>query len=520
MPPWTLGPQQPFWGPAHGFRHPGWAELHRYPAHDPTIILAGHYDPVNHSAAASRTPMQRYSPLATYVPPFLKPTGQPRRQMIASSMPPQVTEASRLTRDNNVGDQTLRSRLSLNHGPLASRATAIPSHHSVTEPYNKELPATVAESSASQEKPTRPAPDMTGRKSSIITSEHRYVRNAVVSTSSKSDGQQVASDEAQKDPQELGNTDDSSSYISMGTPQLVLNKLSTHTLPSLAVPDDKATENLSRKRRHAEMRDEREDDSYTLKPSPSPRKRLRMEPVGKVEASVPEEHVQTHMGLSPSQVSAPGPQRPTMITKSIKTSSSAKLSIGLGHISMLNQPQLMPSASPDQLIEINGTKKDHGKTPIDSAQQVNTSNLLRAGRKLASAFQIQREKQGRCNKKARKSRVTDSRGIKRSTIRTLPAAAITRINKWMEQNSESDREKQKEQRNTMLQAMFKSKSPVITEAALRNKEDYCTKEAHPKCCRFKLTAAEAEEMQEVLGWLPTNLIYITEEDIHFYDEWW
>ena len=479
-------------------------------------MSAGDYDAVGYHSVVTQDHLRYHAPLAPNIPAVSGYTDPQQGDTATSLTPPRVPEASTpRNQDNNVGHQTVRSPLSPNDGLTASRAISVSSQHSEAEIYISELPATVAES---QDDITGSTPNTIAKESRNSQSGNLLIGYVAVSLSAKSNADQAGSDGSQPDVRGTRDPDGSSTLNSFDPPNVVPTGGTTHGFLPLAFPKDQATENTSRKRRYAEMGDNSEEASHTLKVSPSPRKRPKMEPVEIVRTGAQEEL--TEMKLFPSQVPEPGLHRPTRFPRSMKFSHSTKPSKTLGQSQMLKQPQAMAPASSKSKARTNGKKRGYVGTHSDYHQQAEVSNPLKMGLKIASPLPMQQKGQRRCNKRARKNHVADSSTSSRPAARTDHIAERTRINDWMDRNTEPDREKQQEQRNRMLEAMSRSKSSVIREAALRNKEDVCTEESHPACCRIKLTHAEADEMKEDLGWLPVNITYITEEDIHFYDEWW
>ena len=516
VPHWISGPQQPSWSPADASFHPGWVSPHHYPTYGLKTMSADHHDAVGYHSVTFQDHLEYHAPLSSISPAVSGHTARQQRGIATSPTLPQMIKASiPRTQDSNMGHKIVGSPLSPNDGLTASRAILVSSQNSEAEGYISELPATVAESQN----------DITGSTLNTIRKEpvnsqsgHLLIGYVAVSLSAKSDSEQAGSDRAQPDVRGTRDSSGSSARNSLNPPSMVSTGGSTYEVLPPAVPNDLATGNASRKRRYAETRDNSEEASHTSKALPSPRKRPKMEPVEIGRSSAQQEHAQ--MKLLQSQVPGSGPQRPARVLRSVKASSSTKPSKTLGHNPMLDRPRFISPASTEQLSETNDTKRGYVETSSDYHQQTKSTDPFRSGQNPASPLPIQQKGQRRCNKRACKSPVAASSASTPPAARTDHTAQRTRINEWMDRNTESDRDKQHEQRKKMLEVMSKSKSPVIKEAALRNKEDYCTAESHPACCHIKLTHAEAEEMKEDLGWLPVNITYITEEDIHFYDGWW
>ena len=417
----------------------------------------------------------------------------------------------------------MRTRLLPAGRPIVSTVTVVSSHHPVAEGYDDEPPATIAESSVLQEEHTGSTPNAISNEPSNVSNEHQLVEDAIISGFSRIYAQQAGSDEAHQDMHRMRNPDGPSSQVSLTSEKVVPTGTSTPKMMALAVPSDQTRGNSSRKRRHAEATEKFEDDSYTLKASSSSTKRQKINPVEVDTIFTRETHTQKKLqNLLPNRVptSRSGTQGAAKVPRSIKAVNSTNSTNAAGRMSIHTEPLAILPLRHDQFANIKGKKRAYAKTPSDSDQQAQVTGPFQPALNNASPVHMQRKEQARCNKRVRKSGIAESRPSKPSAARTDYFAETTRINNWLKRNSQSDREKQQEQRNKMLQAMSQSKSFVITEAALRNREDVCTEESHPACCRIKLTGAEADELREELGWLPVNITYITEEDIHFYDEWW
>ena len=412
-------------------------------------MSAGDYDGVGYHSVVFRDHLRYHAPLASNIPAVSGYTAPQQRDTANSLMPARVPEASiPRNQDNNVGHQTVRSPQSPNDGLTASRAILVCSQHSEAEGYISELPATVAES---QDDITGSTPTTTAKEPRNSQSGHLLIGYVAVSLSAKSGAEQAGSDGAQADVRGARDSDGSSTRNSFDPPNVVPTGGSTRELLPRVIPKEQTMENTSRKRRYAETGDNSEEASHTLNPSPSPRKRPKMEPVEIGRTSAQEGD--TEMKLLPSQVPGPGLHRPTRVLRSIKSSRSAKPSKTLGQNQMLNQPQAMSPASPRLIARTNGKKRGYVETHSDYDQQAEVGNPLKVGLKIASPPPMQQKEQPRCNKRARKSHIADSSTSTRPAARTDHIAERTRINDWMDRNTETEREKQHQQRERMLEAM-------------------------------------------------------------------
>ena len=478
----------------------------------------GYCAAMNYSAVAYNGPVQRNVPGATRVPSFSEHAGHSKTQIVPSRSIPRISAASRFhTQNNNVEVHSVASRLFPGESSVPSRATETSSDYSESESASDELPSTIAESYVSQDQQTVSIFNAVGDDSSNIPSEQQLVGDAIISISSGSDVEQGSSGAAVIDMTGR-DIDGISSRISLDAENVVPTKASTSELVSLASPGYRTGGNPSRKRRYADATDEPEDDSSTLRASSAPPKRQKMDPVAVDTVNTRQKYAEKKSRtLLPKKAPKSGTQGAARTPKLTKAVSLIMSTNAVGQRSKPSKSQAIPPPSQDQIADAKGKKRAYVEISSDSDQHTQATVPPHLGLDVPSPLPTQRKTQVRRNKRASNNRDAESSASTYSAAETDRHANTFHIYRWMERNNESDREKQQEQRKTMLSAMFKAKSVVIREAAYRNIEDYCTEESHPACCSIKLTHPDVEAMREELGWLPVNITYITEEEIHYGD---